>query len=1204
MKRQYWALLVVAVFALVSWRGILFAPGHVYQNWDRVPTPYPEEMRQVAAISKHAWAAKYDMGAPGAFSGITRWFDIATRDLGSYIGGPVIVRWEGPAYAVVGAGGIVALCRVLGLGLGPSVVAAMLYAFNPRQFSMVLAGHVEESGFALMLLPWILLLLARAGATDSRRRGAAMTLGAGMLGGLACSASPFGIVFYGTFTLLFAVAETAARRSLRPALAFAVAGLVALTLHVQWLAPAATSIVKGADFKHHQTAEEISGHYHGIYKRFSAPLRQAMLGHTDNYGMGTEYAYPVDTRETPAWVAAALGVLGLALVGFAYRSRHRGLKYFAGLCLLAGFILMAGNKTLAGAVFYERILNRVSILFFQMARPARWLPVYYFGLSLMAGMGLAWLTAGERSGRRSRIAAGTFAAALLAVYLYPYWTGALTTPRNATSQTMALMPQAVSPAEGVVVRALTADPDDYRVTVWPTIAGPTGNVPEPPATSMTRNFALLGKDGIIGPTYIGEPYSMYLLGLLHRPWPVTGDFGRLLGLAAVRRVFHLAGEPYLSYSHFGWMPTTKRGPETLYDPGDILAPFIAAQADLHPDPKLAAPPVEVLENADFLPRLRQTPAARLAGGGFPLLLALANGPKADFDKEVLLFGSDVAADELAGPGSGFSGLRVLGRGSVELALPFLPADAYLPARAAGLSGEFKPLADRVLDDPRFGGAGLDKGGRVSDGPGAVRFPLVGHGSWRIFLRAGSEPFAGPATVRLDGVPVATVGSGPLGRGLDWIDCGSAAFEPGPPHELEVAAPGRGIVVSGLLAVPEEAYEAARQRVAALARGDVRVAAEAEEATAGPVRPMAPKVFVPLLAREGGAAMETKNARLDMADPMGTGLLAVEGDAPGEAVFPVRLPEAAPKLTLETYPRLFGDKAAPSYVEASVSVDGGPFVTLYRVEGKPDDQWEKIYDRRMVSDIPGPAATVVVRFAMRQAQLASQANLPNQPMRLVAETPTPGGATLSFGAAARLPAVFNLSAPVGGTYAATARLIGRTGDVAALPDGARLRLAHDGATIASLGSVVPDADGAVRLVIDGPPGAACDQIFLESRPDAPAEEGADPAYQRENPGRYRIDLPPAAAGKPRFLVFSEAFHPGWQLHLGGRAIAPVKGLGFVNVFALPPDASGPAELVYRDEAVMARLAPVAEALWPGYGLLLLALCLPDIFGRKGKAAGGD
>jgi hypothetical protein len=1207
MKRQYWALVFVAVFALVAWRGILWTPGHVYQNWDRVPTPFPEEMRQVADISKHAWASKYDMGAPGAFSGITRWFDLVTRDLGSHLGGPVIVRWEGPVYAVAGAGGIVALCRLMGLGLLPSALAAMLYAFNPRQFSMTVAGHVEESGFVLALVPWVLALLSRAAGTASLRRFFALTLTAGLVGALACSASPFGIVFYGSFTFFLALGETIARRSARPALAFALAGCVALFLHLHWLVPAASSIIHAADFKHHQTKEEINDHYQGIYRRFSAPPRQAMVGHTDNYGMGTEYAYPVNFKDNPEWVAAALALLGLSLLGLAYKGPNRGVKYFAGFCLLAGFVCMAGNKTLAGAVFYEKVLNRVPILFFQMARPARWLPLYYAGLSLLAGLGLAQLLRYGRQSARGRTAAVLFAAGALTVYLHPYWTGQLTRPQNATSQTMALMPQPLSPAEGALSQFFTNDPEDYRVTVWPTIAGPTGDVPEPPDNGLTRNFALLGKDGIMGPTYIGEPYSLYLLGLLHRPWPVTDAFGRLLGLAAVKRVIYNQTNPSLSYSPFGWMPTTKRGPETLFDPGDLIGPFIAAQADLIPDPELAAPPEAVLRNTDFLPRLRLAKSARLAAGGFPLLLSLANGSQPEFAAEALLFGADASEADVAALGPGFGGVTVSGRGGPELLLPFLPAEAYQPAGRAGLEGAFGPLAPRALDDPRHGGSVLDKAARVSDGPGAVRFALIGHGSWRLFLRAGADAYAGPAAVTLDGAPVAEVAAGPLGRGIDWIDCGTATFEPGPPHELEVAIPGRGVVVSGLLAVPEEAYEAAVARLAALTRGDVRLVAEAEDVTAAPVSPMAPKVFVPLLAAGAGVATTSENARLDLADPRGAGVVAVEGDSPGEVVYTVTFPEPVAALTLESYPRLFGDTVVTSYVAASVSVDGGPSTLLYRVEGAHDDRWEDVYRRKVVSAIKGPATTVTIRFAMRQAQLASQVNAPNQPMRLVAETPVPGGAVLSFGAAARLPVTLELPVPLAGTYRAGLRLVGKAGEAVTLPDGRRHVLAVDGVNVVAAGPVSPDAAGLVRLALDGPAGVACDAVEL-STPAVLTATGTDPAppplpvvaYARQNAGRYSLTLP----GGGGYLVFSEAFHPGWQLTVAGQILAPVKGLGFLNVYALPPGASGPAELVYRDEALMARLVPVMEAAWGILILTALALFVPDVLPGRRKGVCAD
>jgi hypothetical protein len=1197
MKRQLPALGLVALFALLSWRGVVFAPGHVYQNWDNVTPPYGEEVRRLAGISKHAWNPLFDLGSAGSFGAINRWFDIVVRDGAAPFGGTILAKWQGPAFAVIGAAGILALCRLLGLGRLASLAAALLYAFNPRQYSLAVSGHLQETGFALALVPWCVWLLAKASGTPSRRRFAAASLAAGLLGGLVCSASPFGIIFFGAFCCLFTLAEGLSRRSVRPLLALAIAGVVVCVLHLYWIVPAGLSMAEGGGtVKYNQTVNELRDNYVGMYRHFSTPLRQAALGHTDNYGMGTEYAYPVNLKETPVWAASAASLAVLALLGLTYRSGNRGLKWFAAFCLLAGFLAMTGGKTLAGALFYEKFLGRVSMVFYLMARPARWLPLYYAGLALMAGMGLAAVSRRTiwRESKAVDAAAVLVTAACLAVYLAPYWNGSLAIPKSATTQTMALMPQPVSPAEGVLTRALSTDPADYRVTVWPTIAGPTGDVPAPPKNAVTRNFAMLGKDAVMGPTFIGEPFSRYLLTVLNRPWPTTDHFGRLLGLAAVKRVLYDPSEPYLSYGSFGWMPTTKRGPETLFDPGDLLPPFVAAQTDLRPDPGLVAPPVRVLENADFLPRLRLAPVGRLAAGGFPLLLSLANAPEAAFADEALFFGSTLGPGDANRLGPALSGLASFNRSWPELLLPLLPDEAFTAAGAAQTEGDFENLSGRLLDDARYGGAALDSGGKVSKGAGRLVFPLVGHGVWRLFVRAGAEPQAGPTSILLDGAPVATVEAGPLGRGLDWIDCGTAVFEPGPPHALEVVVSGRGAVVSGMLAASEDAFDAARERVARYASGGVTVAAEAEEVTAGPVRPMAPKLSVPLLARGAGVETTNANARVDVTDPMGGGLVAVEGETPGEVAFTVRFPVPVAEAVLEAYPRLFGDKMSPAFVAASVSLDGGPLAPLFRVESEPNGRWEDVYGRKVVSTIQGPATTVTVRFAMRQAQLSSQVNAPNHPMRLTARTPVPGDAVLSFGAAARLPAVFEPAVPVAATYRATLRLIGRAGDAVTLPDGSHLTLGHDGATTVEAGEVVPDASGRLRLALDGPPGAACDQILLTTG-KAPAEAGASPAYTRLNPGRYRLDLPP---GRKGLLLFAESFHPGWRLRLGDREIAPIRGLGFLNAFPLPPDAAGPAELVFREEALMARLVPVTEAAWLVFGLAALVLCLPDLRRNRG------
>ncbi|MEA4856015.1 hypothetical protein [Solidesulfovibrio sp.] len=1192
MRKYLVVLAVAAALAVVAYRGILCAPGHIYQNWDNVTPPFPEENRRLASISQYGWNPLFDGGAPGAFGAINRWFDIVVRESLAPLGGTVLVKATGPAYAVLGAGGIAALCGLLGLGAWPACLAATLYAFNPRQYTLAISGHIQETGFALALLPWVVWLLAKAGAAPGWRRTAGLALAAGLLGALVCSASPFGIVFFAATTVLFTLAATAARPSGKPLAAFCLAGATVVALSLHWLVPAAVSMAGGgATVKYHQTAEEVRENYFGMYRRFSTPLRQAMLGHTDNYGMGTEYAYPVNFKDNPVWVAAAAGLLALALLGLAYKGRGRELKWYAAACLLAGFCCMAGAKTLAGAVFYEKLLARVPMIFYLMARPARWLPLYFTGLSLLAGMGLAVVSRRTfwRGGRLPDVAAGAFAAACLAVYLWPYLNGSLAVPKNATTQTMALMPQPVSPAERALVAALAADPGDWRLTVWPTIAGPTGDVPAPPPNAVTRNFAMLGKDAVMGPTFFGEPYSRYLLSLLMRPWPVTADFGRLLGLMAVRKVVFDPSVAYLSYGSFGWMPTTKRGPETLFDPGDILARFVAAQADLRPDAAIQAPPLEVFANTDYLPRLRLVSGGALAAGGFPLLLSLAAGDHPGFAGQAVFGGADLAAADLKRLGQGLSGLVSLGRSWPELALPYLPAEAFAAAASAGRSGDFEPLSARVLDDIRFGGAAFDGGGLVSKGPGSLEFPLIGHGSWRVFLRLGAEPFAGRATVSLDGAAIASLDAGPLGRGLDWLDCGTATFEPGPPHGLTVTVPGRGMVVSGLLAVPEEAFDVAREQVAALAgSGGARLAAEAEEAVVGPISPMAPRLTVPLLAGEAGVAVENAGAVLRDVDVSGGGTVAVEGDAPGTVSFTAAFPVPAREVTLEAYPRLFGDKAAPSYVDAAVSVDGGPFAPLFRVDGRPDGRWEDVYGRKETHRIPGPATTVTVRFAMRQAQLSSQANAPNSPMRLVAETPVPGGATLSFGAAARLPAAFDLAAPVPGAYAASLRLVGRAGDAVTLPDGTRRVFERDGALDVTGLPLATDAAGRVRLALAGPPTAALDRIALESGPAPPA---APPAlrYQRVNPGRYDVDLAPGSGGQT--LVFAESYHPGWRLRLMDREIAPVRGYGFLNAFPLPPGASGKAELVFRDQAIMARMLPVVHGAWVVLSLACLVLLVP-------------
>ena len=86
-------------------------------------------------------------------------------------------------------------------------------------------------------------------------------------------------------------------------------------------------------------------------------------------------------------------------------------------------------------MLYEVIT--VQMVFFLMARPMRWLPLYQAGLALMAGLGLQAVAARSvwRGHRWPGVLAALMTLSALAVYLAPWWRGDLARPRNETTQT-------------------------------------------------------------------------------------------------------------------------------------------------------------------------------------------------------------------------------------------------------------------------------------------------------------------------------------------------------------------------------------------------------------------------------------------------------------------------------------------------------------------------------------------------------------------------------------------------------------------------------------------------------------------------------------------------------------------------------------------------------------------------------------------------
>ncbi|GFK94715.1 hypothetical protein NNJEOMEG_02562 [Fundidesulfovibrio magnetotacticus] len=1168
-------LACVAAFYLASYRHILEAPGHVYQNWDQTIPPFPDEIRAYGSISRQAWSPLFEMGSPGTFNGISRAFDLIMRESLAFLGGPLLARWHFLLYALAGAAGWWLLCRRMGLGRWPALAACLLSQFNPRTYSLAVSGHGFEVGFSLALAPWAVFCADKARSA----RGAAFaawSLACGMTAALAFSGSPMGLALTAAFLGLWLAGSLAVTCRPRPLAALALAGAVIVATQAHWVLPMAGLGSAGA--KYNQSFDDVKAHYLHLYKDFSSPPRQALLGHTDNLGMGTEQAYPVEGPYAPWWEASATALLAFALLGLTARARAPSLKWFAAVCLLTGFWMTAGANTLPGRVLYEGLLARVQMVFFLMARPMRWLSLYQAGLAVLVGLGLQAVADRGfwRLHRWPAPLAGALCLLALAGYLWPWWSGALAVPRNETTQTMALMPQPLPESERKLAAKIAADPGDWRLTVFPTVSGPTGDVPAPPATSLTRNFGMLGKDSLVGPAFVGQPFGRFLLSLAHRPYPWTDAYGRLLGLGAVRRVFLDRNVPHLSYDDFGWMPRVKRGSETLADPGDSLERFLAAQRDLSPDPDWSAPPFLTLDNRDYLPRLRFVRSSLLAAGGLPLLAALAETPGNLFADAALFSGTDLdAAQAEALPGK--AGLAVLGDGWPELLLPWLDAQAWKPASAGSspAPGGWTRLDERWRLAPWLDASPLDRAALLALGPAALEIPLDGRGAHRILARVAALPDGHAPGAELDGRLLVSPGDPePLDRGWRWLDLG--VHQLGGSSVLRLAARGPGALVAGVLATPEESFETARRALdqAFPPDGPVLAAVQAEACALPGGAPYAPLLEAPLLGSWPGLHREMEGLRTEGFDGTGAGTLAAEGSHVGRALFRLDLPREISGFTLWCSPRLFGDTDGLAFAAAEWSPDGVSWRPLFEIAGRADGRWEDVYGRVLGLRVEEPLRALHLRFTLRQAQLNSLGNAPNRPMRLALEPAAPLGGAPSMGQAVELPARFETRPPRPGRYAVQARLL--------TPDGPRW---------ADLGQRETGADGTLDLS-GGPPGMACDLFLLRSGtpPDPAAPLPLE--TRRLNPTRYEASGIPPGGG---LLLFSESWHPGWR---AGEA-KPLRAYGFMNAFALPP--GGP-------ESVVVDFAPqrlrdlgdrVSAAAWIASGAACLLLAGWSVFSSRRK-----
>ncbi len=323
------------------------------------------------------------------------------------------------------------LARWMGWRVGGSVVAAAFYAFSPYLLSYLARLSVILAPWAAM--PWMILLAARAARTRSWRPAAAFALVVALVG----SVNATSLVFAGLAPMLWLVADVVSGRVGARAAGLAAAKIGALTAGVSawWIAGLSVQGAYGLPIlRYTETYQAVAG----------ASTPNEILR-----GLGYWFFYGGDRLD--AWVGPSppyinnpflmtLGftIAGLALLGLLARFPGRA---FAALLLLTGLAISVGAAPLGDSTLYGVLFERLATdntVGQALRSTPRAAPLVILALAFGAGAGVEWL--------RERVAATTgqgyadlvplAAVALVAVQLFPWFTGTALTPSLLRDETL------------------------------------------------------------------------------------------------------------------------------------------------------------------------------------------------------------------------------------------------------------------------------------------------------------------------------------------------------------------------------------------------------------------------------------------------------------------------------------------------------------------------------------------------------------------------------------------------------------------------------------------------------------------------------------------------------------------------------------------------------------------------------------------------
>lgn len=601
------AMAVLAALVLVAFAGVLARPGMVGHTWDWGVPVFAEQFRDMARHHFSTWDAYFETGRYHYFK-LELLYWLALWPV-SVLGGETVSKWLPLVLTFLSGAAMWPLARRQGLPPFYAALAVVFYAFSPYALSRIVAGHMPMLvGYAL--LPLVVLsgqvLLERA---EARRPGVFyFTVLTGFLLGLTSLHPGVGMSAAALLAIAFGWRLFTSPRKKVLVAAFLGLGCVAVAMNIHFMAPFVGDYFGKGAIRHgwglsvsaegDVTVDTELPRREAYHESTSQPADAAAFLRL-RPGMDTEYVYPVPPGLDLPWNAAAL-LVSLAVFAYAFRSRKDRDLTALFVTAVIGLLLVAGSRTLPGAVFYQLILKKtLPILFAAFSNTTRWLPLVILPYALLFARAAADMAAALRP----RTVAVVSAAAVL-VFVSPFLAGGLTLPFDPATdiQPLTLKQTPVAPEDAAVYGFLRDRRDAFRVAYLPPIGitwpGDTEFTFEWTSAYSPKPFFMANKNHPLAEPFFAGLYAEH---------PNT-RLARLLALGSCRFLVYPRYAHAYTYDDFQPAYAAPSVVDGYKDYKPVLDANLARQEGLARVPLFAT--VDLYENEEYLPLVR--PGNRVA----------------------------------------------------------------------------------------------------------------------------------------------------------------------------------------------------------------------------------------------------------------------------------------------------------------------------------------------------------------------------------------------------------------------------------------------------------------------------------------------------------------------------------------------------------------------------------------------------------------